>query len=325
MAASALTVWGASGQPDAMRPENPSATPLRDGASAPGGSMSGVGSRVSSMLLAAVAGAMDEPAGSTADVGAPGSGGAFTVFTPSADTRIVYVSNSGGNDANDGLSAVTPKRTIAAGVALLRDRRPDWLLLRTGDTFTNEPLAPNWMLSGRSASEKMLISTYGSGDRPVVRMTDRSAFRRQGGGASPPCLENAAPAAMPSFDLALDLSSVCRTRARPARCVSAAAASGPARDGSCARSWATVLPPPLGSITPGQTFRPRSGPPAKKARTRSSESQPPRPFSTARLALAIRPPALDSRPDPDQSMQESRSALKISLNSTLNVLCSTPA
>src|SRR5690606_36580387 len=57
----------------------------------------------------------------------------WTILTPCADSRVVYVSSSQGNDAFDGLSEATPKRTIAAGYALLRDGYPDWLLLKSGD------------------------------------------------------------------------------------------------------------------------------------------------------------------------------------------------
>lgn len=126
---------------------------------------------------------------SAAAAGSPA--GSFTTFTPSVDTRQVFVSNTG-NDANDGLSSSTPKLTIAAAVALLRDGFPDWLLLKAGDTFTNQPFAANWLLSGRSPSERMLLGVYGSGARPIMRITDGPAFRRQGGGASPAILANLA-------------------------------------------------------------------------------------------------------------------------------------
>lgn len=36
----------------------------------------------------------------------------WTVLTPSADSRLVYVSSSTGNNSNDGLSPATPKQTI---------------------------------------------------------------------------------------------------------------------------------------------------------------------------------------------------------------------
>ena len=90
----------------------------------------------------------------------------WTVFTPSADTHKIYVSNSIGSDANDGLSESTPVKTLAMGLSLIRDGSPDWLLLKAGDTWTGEAL--DSVPSGRSAAEPMLISSWGSGARPVV-------------------------------------------------------------------------------------------------------------------------------------------------------------
>lgn len=97
----------------------------------------------------------------------------WTVVTPSADTRIVYVSSSQGNDGNDGLSPVTPKATIAAGDALIRDGFPDHLLLRRGDVFqANSSTLYRWK-NGRSASEPVLLSSYGDGGpRPVIKVSD---------------------------------------------------------------------------------------------------------------------------------------------------------
>lgn len=95
----------------------------------------------------------------------------WTVFTPSADTRIVYVSSSEGNDANSGLSEDAPKRTIAAGYALLRNGYPDWLLLKRGDVWVAESFtgASAWNKSGRSETERILLGAYGDGERPVVQ------------------------------------------------------------------------------------------------------------------------------------------------------------
>lgn len=93
----------------------------------------------------------------------------WTQFNKSADTQIVYVSSSEGNDANDGRSRETPKATIAAGYALLRQGSPDWLLLKRGDVWTNETFG-QWTKSGRSASNPMLITSYGdSTTRPLVQ------------------------------------------------------------------------------------------------------------------------------------------------------------
>lgn len=94
----------------------------------------------------------------------------WTVVTPSADSRIVYVSSSEGDDSNDGFSPETPKATFAAGEALMRDGQPDHLLLKRGDVFPASSLA-RWK-SGRTADEPILISYYGdSGPRPVIEIS----------------------------------------------------------------------------------------------------------------------------------------------------------
>ncbi len=97
----------------------------------------------------------------------------WTVVTPSADSRVVYVSSSQGNDANDGLSPASPKATIAAGNALVRDGFPDHLLLRRGDVFqANGGTLYRWK-NGRSASEPVVLSSYGeSGPRPEIKVPD---------------------------------------------------------------------------------------------------------------------------------------------------------
>ena len=91
----------------------------------------------------------------------------WTVFTPSTDTRKVYVSSSTGNDSNTGLTEAAPKRTIAAGKVLIRSGFPDWLLLKCGDTW--DEAIGNWSASGRSVTEPVLITSYGTGDRPFLR------------------------------------------------------------------------------------------------------------------------------------------------------------
>jgi hypothetical protein len=103
----------------------------------------------------------------------------WTVVTASADSRIIYVSNSTGNDANNGLSAATAKKTIAAGESLLRAGMPDHLLLKRGDTFTNQTLNDNGALirNGRSAQEPIYIGTYGTGARPQILTGDEAAYR----------------------------------------------------------------------------------------------------------------------------------------------------
>src|SRR5262249_40883447 len=92
----------------------------------------------------------------------------WTVFTPSTDPKIIYVSSSTGNNANSGLSANAPVKILSNGVSLLRNGYPDWLLLKKGDTWTNEVLGVPFALNGRSSQEPMLISSYGSGARPKI-------------------------------------------------------------------------------------------------------------------------------------------------------------
>src|SRR5262245_57358154 len=92
----------------------------------------------------------------------------WTVLTPSVDTLTAYVSSSDGNDADDGLTPATAKATSSAGKALIRNGMPDWLLLKCGDTWTNQSFG-SWNKSGRSDTEPIVIGSYGSGARPFVR------------------------------------------------------------------------------------------------------------------------------------------------------------
>lgn len=86
----------------------------------------------------------------------------YSLFAPtSGSTRIVYVSASGGDDSNTGLSATTPKKTLAAGYSALRNGSPDWLMLKRGDTWTHESF-PSISKSGPSTSAPMLIGSYGT-------------------------------------------------------------------------------------------------------------------------------------------------------------------
>lgn len=98
----------------------------------------------------------------------------WTVVTPSADSRIVYVSNSTGNDANNGLTPETAKKTIASGMSLLRNGMPDHLLLKRGDVFTNQTLVG--LKNGRNTNEPIYVSTYGVGERPQILTGTASVY-----------------------------------------------------------------------------------------------------------------------------------------------------
>jgi hypothetical protein len=120
----------------------------------------------------------------TATVGLDGDG-FVTVTLPGGDEEY-YVSQSVGNDAWDGtapafVSGTTgPKKTIADGVALLTAGGADHLYLKGGDTFLNESFPNNAFPDGRSATEPILVSTYGTG-RANIRPDPDAGFGDQDG------------------------------------------------------------------------------------------------------------------------------------------------
>lgn len=109
----------------------------------------------------------------------------WTVLTPSADSRRVFVSSSSGDDFHDGFSERTAKRTLAAAIAQLRHGHPDWLLLKRGDTWS-ESLG-HWKRSGRAFDEPMVVTSYGEGNaRPkLLTGADNGLITLQAGDAPP--------------------------------------------------------------------------------------------------------------------------------------------
>lgn len=114
----------------------------------------------------------------------------WTALSPSADSRLIFVSSSLGNDANSGASESQAVRTLARAYELLRHEYPDWILMRRGDVWVNEDFASSlpgglWSKSGRSGEEPMVVTAYGplSSERPKV-LTGRGhgvrAFDRSG-------------------------------------------------------------------------------------------------------------------------------------------------
>jgi len=118
----------------------------------------------------------------------------WTVFKPSPDSRIVYVSSTDGNDATgkaygpaDGavgedpfhpVGPVEAFKTIAAAMENARDEHPDWVLLKRGDEWRESlGLLP----SGRSTTEPFLVSAYGDRlGRPVLTPRSNSCFSLDG-------------------------------------------------------------------------------------------------------------------------------------------------
>jgi hypothetical protein len=93
----------------------------------------------------------------------------WSILTPSSDTRKIYCSDSQGNDSNSGLSSSSPVKTLDKAFSLLRNGYPDHVYLKRGDVWTNQNFSGLGDRSGRSGSERLVVSYYGSGNRPLVR------------------------------------------------------------------------------------------------------------------------------------------------------------
>ena len=111
-------------------------------------------------------------------------------YTPSADSRLIYVSASGNDaggaytdiatqtDAFDPQGAVSPYLTLSAATAQMRSGFPDWILLKRGDIWTDQTLNGAPQL-GRSASEPMMMTYYGaSTNRPIVATGKSSVYSK---------------------------------------------------------------------------------------------------------------------------------------------------
>jgi hypothetical protein len=115
----------------------------------------------------------------------------------------VYVSSSTGNDGYSGLSESAPKRTIAAGYALLRHGYPDWIMLKRGDVWYEN--LGHWRKSGRSPSEMMVITSYGPSTlRPQLRTGVTEGLFRSGGNNSPTRIDYLALVGVAFFPEAYD-------------------------------------------------------------------------------------------------------------------------
>lgn len=117
----------------------------------------------------------------------------WSVFRPSPDSRLIYVSSSQGSDETgqvyapgDAAVGDDPFRpdgplhafgTLEAAMEHARQDHPDWVLLRRGDVWREAKLS---LRSGRSAAEPSLVAVYGPGDRRA-RIQGRRAQVRIGG------------------------------------------------------------------------------------------------------------------------------------------------
>ncbi len=112
----------------------------------------------------------------------------WTVFNPSTDSRIIYVSSTDGNDATavtytaaqvgtpfNPTTTIKPYKTVAEARKQLRDNHPDWILFKRGDVWY-EQLITNFKHSGKSVDQPMLFGAYGdiNLDRPMFKTGEAS-------------------------------------------------------------------------------------------------------------------------------------------------------
>lgn len=112
----------------------------------------------------------------------------WTVFTPSRDARLIYVSSSHGDDStgrphtpNDAAVGANPFlpagevmafRTVGAALEHARSGAADWVLLRRGDTWYQRETIHS-LPDGRSPSERFLLGSYGPEEaRPLLKTGD---------------------------------------------------------------------------------------------------------------------------------------------------------
>lgn len=91
----------------------------------------------------------------------------WTTVTPEATSRVIYVSNSEGSDANSGRTIDNPVKSLGKATSLLRDNSSDQILLKRGDVWKNQSFE-GWWRSGKSDENPMVIGAYGDGARPEI-------------------------------------------------------------------------------------------------------------------------------------------------------------
>lgn len=82
------------------------------------------------------------------------------------DTRTIYVASDAADDSANGLTPLTPKKTIAAAETLMRAGFADHILLKRGLTWTSQRIIPK---PGRDSQHRNVYGTWGVGDRPRIR------------------------------------------------------------------------------------------------------------------------------------------------------------
>lgn len=88
-------------------------------------------------------------------------------------TCYIAVSESGDDGTctaatTQAAAELAPCLTLAEGLSQVRNNSADWLLLKKGDTWTDEQFG-YLCVSGKSQNSPILISSYGTGARPLLK------------------------------------------------------------------------------------------------------------------------------------------------------------
>ena len=131
------------------------------------------------------------------EIDLPRDADGWTIFTPSSDSRIMYVAADGNDTAAASTGVYTsanhpdwsnpfnpngtiqPFATFTAAYAQVRVGYPDWVLFKRGEVFTlaNQTYACIYPKNGRSATEPALIGSYGnSGTSPILKAGNQTVF-----------------------------------------------------------------------------------------------------------------------------------------------------
>ncbi|AFL88017.1 hypothetical protein Terro_1715 [Terriglobus roseus DSM 18391] len=86
-----------------------------------------------------------------------------------ASATSYFVSQSAGNDSNDGLSQSAPFETLAKASSLVHLKGGDAILLKRGDVWHEQFLIPS---SGSSFNSRLVVGAYGSGRLPIIDGAD---------------------------------------------------------------------------------------------------------------------------------------------------------
>lgn len=114
----------------------------------------------------------------------------WTIFQPSKNTNIVYVSSSDGNDDTGDIYTIKdigddpfvprsnfslkPFKTFKAAFEKTRNNHPDWILVKRGDSFFESIRVRN----GKNLLEPFLIAAYGTNEsNPIFNTADKTALQ----------------------------------------------------------------------------------------------------------------------------------------------------